>query len=97
MTDSVQELAQALGGREIRPLSLTTNSESILAAVDRQIAALPADTNYAVIAHATVENGHLEGKLFAMFRVRDKLSFGGYLEKPYDGSIVGGAELRFVG
>lgn len=75
------------------PLVAVTTTEpiSIHEAVARALADVPPEHVVAFVAHADIERA----RIAVMVRTSVGWTFEGYLDKPYHGTLEGGAELRF--
>lgn len=68
-------------------------SAELQAQVDAILGAVPPDHHIAVVAVADLGTGEI--RLAALYRLPKGFSFMGWLDKPYTGALMGGAELRW--
>lgn len=74
---------------ETRPLPIL--DQTIRAAVERELGTVQPDSRVAFVALADLRGA----RTAVLVRIGAGWSFSGYLDKPYHGTLEGGASLRF--
>lgn len=81
---------------EVRPLPFS--DASIRNAITKAIENDPDAKHWAIVAVADIPgNADAGARLVAMYKLDSGWSFGGYIDKRYNGPLTGGVEVRISG